>query len=237
MPGISSTACWLPKGRREVLASVLDRRQERSERRCQHIAELNKRAVEADLCLKRLYDAIETGVADPGESGLKECIAGLTAIRDQAQADAMRAQAELDSAALQPVTTTVQRKFAATARKRMRIEGSGYRRDHLRALARRVEVADREVRIRGIEEQFAQNARRQNRRPAAFAVLFWTGGEEGIRTLDTTFAVWRFSKALPSATRPPLRCGSYASNRPAGSNRKAAAKPGIAHSTQADRLN
>ena len=133
MPGISSTACWLPKGRREVLASVLDRRQERSERRCQHIAELNKRAVEADLCLKRLYDAIETGVADLGESGLKECIVGLTAIRDQAQADAMRTQAELDSAALQPVTTTVQRKFAATARKRMRIEGSGYRRDHLRA--------------------------------------------------------------------------------------------------------
>src|SRR6188472_1138920 len=47
-----------------------------------------------------------------------------------------------------------------------------------------------------------------------------SGGEEGIRTLDTTFAVWRFSKALPSATRPPLRCRSYALNRPAGSNRK-----------------
>jgi site-specific DNA recombinase len=27
------------------------------------------------------------------------------------------------------------RKFAATARQRMRIEGGGYRRDHLRALA------------------------------------------------------------------------------------------------------
>ena len=43
----------------------------------------------------------------------------------------------------------VLRKFAATARKRMRIEGGGYRRDHLRALAQRVEVADREVRIMG----------------------------------------------------------------------------------------
>ena len=138
-----------PERLEEVLASVLDRRQERSERRRQHIAELNKRAVEADLRLKRLYDAIETGVADLGESGLKERIAGLTAIRDQAQADAMRAQAALDSAAQQPVTTTVLRKFAATARKRMRIEGGGYRRDHLRALAQRVEVADREVRIMG----------------------------------------------------------------------------------------
>jgi site-specific DNA recombinase len=61
----------------------------------------------------------------------------------------MRAQAMLDSAAQQPVTTMVLRKFAATARKRMRIEGGGYRRDHLRALAQRVEVADREVRIMG----------------------------------------------------------------------------------------
>ena len=36
-----------------------------------------------------------------------------------------------------------------TARERIRIEGGGYRRDHLRALAQRVEVADKEVRIMG----------------------------------------------------------------------------------------
>jgi site-specific DNA recombinase len=48
----------------EVLASVLDPRQVRAERRREHIAELNKRATETDLCLKRLYDAIEAGVAD-----------------------------------------------------------------------------------------------------------------------------------------------------------------------------
>src|SRR5277367_4150426 len=40
------------------------------------------------------------------------------------------------------------RTFAKTARERMRIDG-GYRRDHLRALAQRVEVADGEVRIMG----------------------------------------------------------------------------------------
>jgi len=138
-----------PERLEEVLASVLDRRQERTERRREHIAELNKRATEADLRLKRLYDAIETGVADLNEPGLKVRIAGLQAIRDQSQADALRAQAALDSAAQQPITTAVLRKFAATARKRMRIEGGGYRRDHLRALAQRVEVADREVRIMG----------------------------------------------------------------------------------------
>ena len=40
-------------------------------------------------------------------------------------------------------------RFAEIARKRMRIEGGGYRRDHLRALAQRVEVGAKEVRIIG----------------------------------------------------------------------------------------
>ena len=40
-------------------------------------------------------------------------------------------------------------KFARTARERIRIEGGGYRREHLRALAQRVEVAEGEVRIMG----------------------------------------------------------------------------------------
>ena len=47
-----------------MLASVLDRGQERAERRREHIAELNQRAAEAELRLKRLNDAIESGVAD-----------------------------------------------------------------------------------------------------------------------------------------------------------------------------
>jgi site-specific DNA recombinase len=133
----------------EVLASVLDRRQERTERRREHIAELNKRATEADLRLKRLYDAIEAGVADLGDPALKERIAGLTAVRDQAQADAERAQVMAESSGQQAVTPAMVRKFARTARERIRIDGGGYRRDHLRALAQRVEVADGEVRIMG----------------------------------------------------------------------------------------
>ncbi len=133
----------------KVLAAVLDRRQERSERRREHIAELNKRATETDLRLKRLYDAIESGVADLGDPALRDRIAGLKATRDQAQADSERAQAMLESSGQQAITPQMVRKFARTARERMRIEGGGYRRDHLRALAQRVEVADKEVRIMG----------------------------------------------------------------------------------------
>lgn len=49
----------------------------------------------------------------------------------------------------QAVTPQMVRKFVSTARVRMRINGGGYRRDHLRALTQRVEVADKEVRIMG----------------------------------------------------------------------------------------
>ena len=48
------------------------------------------------------------------------------------------------------------RKFARTARERIRIDGGGYRRDHLRALAQRVEVADGEVRIIGSKSNLLQ---------------------------------------------------------------------------------
>jgi site-specific DNA recombinase len=132
-----------------ILASLLDRRQERTERRSEHIAELNKRSAETQLRLKRLYDAIESGVADLDDPALKERIAGLKVIRDQAQADAERAQATLQSSSQQKITPQMVRKFAKTARERMRLQSGGYRRDHLRALAQRVEVADKEVRIMG----------------------------------------------------------------------------------------
>ncbi|HLH98748.1 MAG TPA: hypothetical protein VKW08_26865 [Xanthobacteraceae bacterium] len=46
--------------------------------------------------------------------------------------------------------------FAGTARERIRIDGGGYRRDHLRAPAQRVEVADREVHISGSKSTLLQ---------------------------------------------------------------------------------
>lgn len=44
------------------------------------------------------------------------------------------------------------RKLALAARERIRLPGGGYRRDHLRALAQRVEVNDGEVRIMGSKD-------------------------------------------------------------------------------------
>ena len=138
-----------PERLQEILASMLTHRQERLERRREHIAELNKRGTEADQRLRRLYDAIESGVADITDPALKERIDGLKAIRDQAQADATRAQTALATSGEDTVTPAMVTRFAEIARKRMRIEGGGYRRDHLRALAQRVEVGAKEVRIIG----------------------------------------------------------------------------------------
>src|ERR1700674_3197179 len=61
-----------------------------------HIAELRKRAAEVDAKLKRLYDAIENGVADLADPMLKDRVAELKAIRDQAHADAGRAEGALE---------------------------------------------------------------------------------------------------------------------------------------------
>jgi site-specific DNA recombinase len=54
----------------------------------------------------------------------------------------------LETISQQAITPQMLRKFASTARDRMRLPGGG-RRDHLRALAQRVEVDEGEVRIMG----------------------------------------------------------------------------------------
>ena len=79
---------------------------------------------------------------------LKERVTELKAIRDHARADAERAEGALDRVG-PSITPQALKSFAETARKRMRTESGGYRRDHLRALAQRVEVDAKEVRIMG----------------------------------------------------------------------------------------
>jgi hypothetical protein len=137
-----------PRRLEQILLQVLDRRQERAERRTTYIADLRKRAAEADARLKRLYDAIENGVADLADPRLKERISELKAVRDQARVDAERAQETIDRTA-PPITAHALATFARTARKRMRTGSGGYRREHLRALAQRIEVDEKEIRIMG----------------------------------------------------------------------------------------
>ncbi|MGR7994430.1 hypothetical protein [Xanthobacter sp. ZOL 2024] len=106
----------------------------------------DQRAAEAERGLKRLYEAIEAGDR-PEHPALKERVVALRALRDQAQVDFERAQASLESSGSMALTPAVLPKFATTARRRLRQEGGGHRRDHLRAFAPRVEVGERHVRV------------------------------------------------------------------------------------------
>jgi site-specific DNA recombinase len=137
-----------PKRLEQILSRVLDRREEHAKRRTTHIAELRKRAAEAEAKLRRLYDAIENGIADVSDPLLKDRVTELKAIRDQARADTERAAGALDRVG-PSITPLALKTFASQARKRMRTESGGYRRDDLRALAQRVEVDAKEVRIMG----------------------------------------------------------------------------------------
>jgi site-specific DNA recombinase len=141
-----------PSRLEKILSSVLDCREERAERQTVQIAELRKRAAEVDAKLKRLYDAIENGVTDLSNLMLKDRIAELKAIRDQARADTERAEGAINRQG-PTITTQSIKAFARTARKRMRIESGGYRRHYLRALAQRVEVDAQELRITGSKSE------------------------------------------------------------------------------------
>jgi site-specific DNA recombinase len=145
-----------PERLEAILASVLDRRQEQGERRREHIAELKKRATESELRLKRLYDAIEAGVANITDPALKDRIHSLKVIHDQAKADATRAEAMLDGSGAKAITSQMVNAFAVSARQRMRLDDGSYRRGHLRALAQRVEVTEGEVRIMGSKSKLLQ---------------------------------------------------------------------------------
>ena len=84
-------------------------------------AKLCKRAAETDAKLKRLYDAIENGIADLADPMLKDRIAELKAIRDPARAGAERADGASDR--LGPaITPAALKTFARTTRRRMRTE-------------------------------------------------------------------------------------------------------------------
>jgi site-specific DNA recombinase len=81
---------------------------------------------------------------------LKDRVAELKAIRDQARAAAERAADAIER--LGPsIPPQALKTFARQARKRMWTESGAYRRDHLCALAQRVEVDAKEVRIMGLK--------------------------------------------------------------------------------------
>ena len=99
-------------------------------------------------------------------------------------------------------------KFANTARERIRIDGGGYRREHLRALAQRVEVADKEVRILGSKGDLLRTLAAASGVTSATSdvcnsVLNWRRGRDSNPRYPR--GVQRFSRPSRSTAPAPLR--------------------------------
>jgi hypothetical protein len=132
----------------------------------------------------------ENGIADLADPMLKDRVAELKTTRDQARADAERAEGAIER--LGPtITPQTLKAFARTARKRMRTQSGGYRRDQLRALAQRVEVDAQELRIRGRKANCCARSsplQAQKRRVLACPVLYVR--RKGFEPLTPRFEVW-----------------------------------------------
>ncbi len=144
----------LDPARLEVLMDqILERRDEWVNQRREHVADLERRATEAEAKLKRLYDAIENGVIDVSDPSLNDRIAELTAIRDQAKGDSERALAYIVKIG-PTITPESLRAFATALHKQLRNGDRTLARDQVRAVAQRVEVVSRkEVRIRALRSE------------------------------------------------------------------------------------
>jgi len=126
-----------------LLGNVLDRRAEWIDRRHAHITELRQRAATAAAKLSRLYPAIEDGVTDTADQDFKDRMKELASMRDEARADADRAEAAIER--LGPSLTPEKlQTFAQAAEARLRAE------DGVRAVAQRIEVlSTKEIQIMG----------------------------------------------------------------------------------------
>ena len=131
-----------PKQLTKLMGNIIDRRQAWMDRRRVHIADLRKRATEAQAKLNRLFEAIENGVADVTDPDIKARMKDIKRARDAAQADADRAERAV--VRLGPVITPeLLKRFAEETRKALRREDGTLAPNLLRAVAQRVVVYSR----------------------------------------------------------------------------------------------
>jgi site-specific DNA recombinase len=157
--------------------------------RRQHVADLERSSTEAEAKLRRLYEAIENGIIGIGDPSLKDRIAELTAMRDQARGDADRALVHIEKIG-PAITPETLRAFAIATRKKLRNGDGSFARDHVRAVAQRIEVVSRnEVRIRGPRSELLRT-------------LTATSGVEaavlGVRSFETKWRPRRDSNSRPA---------------------------------------
>ncbi|CAN5201959.1 hypothetical protein BH10PSE3_BH10PSE3_01450 [soil metagenome] len=178
-----------PKRLAAMMDNIIDRRDAFVQRRAKHIADLRKRATETDAKLQRLYEAVENGLADPGERSLKSRIVELRQLRDGLEGEATRTAAAVERMGAS-LTPELLKQFAKATRQMLRDENGGYRRDLLKAVAQRVDVSpDRGLRVSGCKVELLR------------AITANNGVESAALDVRTHEPVWR---ALLDSNQRPL---------------------------------
>jgi hypothetical protein len=130
-----------------LLKALIARQSDRETESAQRLTALKAKLGDAEERLKRLYAAIENGVADPADPTLKDQIAALRTDRDIAKGAFERAAAELRP----EVRINAERIATFTDLMRKNVGGGAteFRRAWLRSMIDNVEVDDEEIRIHG----------------------------------------------------------------------------------------
>ncbi|MCO6388265.1 recombinase family protein [Aliihoeflea sp. 40Bstr573] len=136
-----------PRHVEKLLTGLMERQTARDEDHAQRLRALKDKLNDAEERLKRLYQAIESGIADPGDPTLKDRIAAVKTERDIAQIAHDRAVAELRPDAR--ITEDKIETAVAVMRANVLDGAIPFRRSYLRALIDNVEVDDTEIRIHG----------------------------------------------------------------------------------------
>lgn len=130
-----------------ILSGLARRQAERHDDHRHRVDALRHKHHDADVRLGRLYQAIESGIADPTDETLKERIATVKAERESAKAALDRALSELNPE--NRVTDEKVASFVEVMRNNVINGEVAFRRAYLRSVIDRVEVDETEVRIIG----------------------------------------------------------------------------------------
>jgi len=130
----------------EILASLSSHRVEQAAALDRRLMALQRKMVEADDKLKRLYRLVEDGLTDLDEV-LRDRIAALRADRDQAKAALERAK-ESSASPIQIDPVLIER-FGRTMRENFTTGSIPFRKAYLQSLINVIEVDDHQIRIKG----------------------------------------------------------------------------------------
>ncbi len=131
----------------ELLAGLMRRQAAKAEDHASRLSALRERLGDTQGRLKRLYAAIEAGVADLEDETFRERVAAVKTERDLAQAAFDRATAELNPRAR--ITEENIAAFVDVMRTNVLTGDTPFRRAYIRSVIDQVEVDDTEIRIIG----------------------------------------------------------------------------------------